>query len=366
MNLKIFKRFLNGFGVVLLIIFFVFLVEIGQSNFDYSENLLSEFYLFQKNLNFEVFSRENVIDFQLDAVDQSKNDEQNAQLDWGSLAIHDDQANLEEMITQILNKTIVNDQEKQNVTQYESSLSSWCQPYQQYKLPLDNGRLAGVVVPHHDLALKMLDPIMEHLQGQPPKHIILLSPQHFNDDQPKITTLDPKITSVYHTQLNFELIDQLKKLPTLQLNTFQTIMDHGWTILHPIFKKISPQTITPFLFSKRLSQEEVLSFVKSLSSELSENTLVILSADFSHDLLSKEAYEHDLHTIELIKSNNYAKIRALDSTYIDAPTALLAFLMFMNQSHNQITLLKHAHAGQFTDDCNQPTTTYQIWVVAEK
>lgn len=254
----------------------------------------------------------------------------------------------------------------------------WCEWYEHYEVPDD--RLMGAILPHHDIATQMWEPLLSKLNAEPPAHIIILAPNHFAEEKRGILSVSADGASTTNQTTNMELITALLKQGITTEASNEVLVDHGWTIYLPTLRNRFPNaSITPFLFSKSLSLIEVRNFVYALESILPENTFILLSADFSHDLFPIDAFERDKTTIKFIKSADYESIRALDSTYIDAPTALVAFLQLMDKmqtanhsyansikENRRPLLLSHHHAGQFSPSCNQPTTTYQVWGVFDQ
>jgi AmmeMemoRadiSam system protein B len=251
-----------------------------------------------------------------------------------------------------------------NVTKIQAAShipDSWCNTPPSYTLRGDYPR--GVVLPHHTLAAQLWTPVWEQWAQYPPQRIIIFSPNHNSTSSHDIvSTTSQNGTAKYPLLLDEELITQLKTANLIGTDFATVATDQGVSAFVPELQKNFPTTkVVPLLFKKNTSLKKIKALVAALAKNANQETVYVASVDFVHDLPPTIAWQNDQKTIQLLQTGQWPKLQGLSSSYLDAPTALIAFGYLMQTQYLEGRLVAHAHAGQFLNDCYTPTTSYQVW-----
>jgi poly-gamma-glutamate synthesis protein (capsule biosynthesis protein) len=240
------------------------------------------------------------------------------------------------------------------------------QPAPSQELPLTK----ALIVPHHDLLLDQFPSYYATFSvrdRQTIKHIILISPNHFEPAE-----------RVVKTRLsNFELSPrQVVPIDTDFLATASTIKgvvpddsvfkkEHGVFLHLPFIAHYFPQvTITPLLLTRKIPSAVLDQVILRLKTAVQrDDTLLLVSSDFSHYLPYSQAEKNDEHTLALLEGKKSAELLQLSDDYSDCPGCLYVLIETLeaNPKTQPLQILFHGNSAQFIPlSPDAPTTSYFV------
>lgn len=239
---------------------------------------------------------------------------------------------------------------------------SVCQNQSPYRL--NSQLIVGVTLPHHEIAKMVWEPTLNRLAQQKVRRIILLSPNHFwLGKQSVITAGQPSLRDNLAVPIDRDLVTLIDQSSWIEDNPELIWQDHGIVNFIPLIKEKLPESqVVPIMFKKNVSLKQINSLVKELTPYLDNQTALIASLDFAHDVTPPVAAKNNQFTQSLIQQRDYSRLLKLSGSYVDSPAALVLFLKLMDAKKVTTSLVWRSHAGEFNDDCVSETTSYQVWV----
>lgn len=175
------------------------------------------------------------------------------------------------------------------------------------------------ISPHHLAAEKMIENIFRKVsevdKGVKIKRVILLSPNHENIGHGwgivADKDWDTKNGMIKADQEAADIILRKKTLFVPDNDAFA--LEHGILNLLPFVKKYFPEAqIVPIMLRDGLSAEKADEIAKLLADNFGSETIMVLSADFSHYIGKTASIMHDREAIEAIETLDYGKNKKLD------------------------------------------------------
>lgn len=176
------------------------------------------------------------------------------------------------------------------------------------------------ILPHHMVAAKQAAGMIKAMRA--PKHIILLSPDHFSRSKTAFSTSGLNLTFDGQVFSNDpELNDLLSNVDGMSVDPTIVEKEHGITTLLPYLKTEFPDaTIAPILATNDLTEITAKPLVDALTTALADpDTILIASIDMSHYLPLEIAEFHDVLTEDIIRSLDVDSINQME---IGAPGAM--------------------------------------------
>lgn len=229
---------------------------------------------------------------------------------------------------------------------------------------LEKQPLIGIILPHHQTAKMVWEPTFKQLADQKITRFILLSPNHFlSGKQSIITASQSSAQENLYLPIDQQLVTLISQSAEVEDNAEIVWQDHGITNLIPLIKKDLPNAqLVPVIFKKNVNLQRIDGLVKAIAPYLDDQTVVIASLDFAHEVVPESVLRNDQQSVALIKKRGYSQLLKLSSHYVDSPAALVMFLKLMDLQKAKTNLIWQAHAGEFNHDCVSETTSYQVWV----
>lgn len=219
----------------------------------------------------------------------------------------------------------------------------------------------GGIIPHHLLVSPLIAAFFEGLPKQKIKTVILIGPNHYNLDDPHITTSKGVWKTVYgDLNPNSALIDKLAENKAVVVNerTFDT--EHAIYGITTFIKRSLPNAnIVPIIFKSYSSKEECNKLAESLNQIMDDETIIVASVDFSHYLSSTQADAFDQQSLQAIQSFDLDKVFTLNGTKnFDSPPSFYTLLKVM-QLRNSATpmVLQHTNSARYTNESGLKQTT---------
>lgn len=201
----------------------------------------------------------------------------------------------------------------------------------------------GIVIPHHDLVASARRAYLAEVSAKyQPETIVLVAPDHFNQNNTPITT-----TGDNWQTAGGELLADKDLLTSLRLPESKTafVYEHGVTTLVGDIKQYFPQTkIVPVMIGRGATFREVDKFVNDVYKNC-PNCLFVASVDFSHTNATVVADLHDKLTLrELQRADPVSLYKQAE---VDSPEALTALALWANlHQQNSFRLFSHTNSGQ--------------------
>jgi len=218
-----------------------------------------------------------------------------------------------------------------------------------------------MVVPHHLTASNIIARGISLLTADPPKTIILLSPNHANTGQCDIISSSNSWDTPYgQIQVDKNLLGSFVRHGTVCLDDQALVPEHGLAGLMPFLAFYLPNTqVVPFALKKNLDQALLDSFIQQLITA-SPDTVIIASVDFSHGLTRDQATQRDDQTENFIYNHSYQAIEKLSSEYLDSPASLISALKIIRARSLVSEVLVHTDSYAFNHIPESVTSYYLL------
>ncbi|MFA5352299.1 MAG: AmmeMemoRadiSam system protein B [Candidatus Gracilibacteria bacterium] len=243
-------------------------------------------------------------------------------------------------------------------------LEAFAAATQQADARLENYPIRAAILPHHLVAAESIARVFAALQYQKPKHIILISPDHFSQCENLLCVTDGEFQTLFGVvkadAANIQTLTA-SKLVTKDAEIFTR--EHGIFALLPFLATYTPQVLlTPIVIPQKnllrwyASEAEIL---KLLQPMLTADTVLIISSDFSHYLSVAESDLRDEETAKAIFTPDSVAIRKLNNpANSDCPNclSLVTDLALQNNFFNP-TLVSHTNSARILKDLTVKETT---------
>lgn len=195
--------------------------------------------------------------------------------------------------------------------------------------------VSAMIVPHHLMAEKAIDETFSVVAKEDASmriyRVILLSPNHFNRGRGWLASTKREWkTNAGIVRADDEAIDLLGSEVFVRDDVLD--LEHGVYNIVPFVAKYFPQArVVPIAIRDGTPRRVMEALTEKLSGK-KENTLVILSADFSHYLDKNLSLFHDEKALQTIRNFSYDDAGSLD---IDCPTGLYAVMRYAQQEEGK-------------------------------
>lgn len=222
-----------------------------------------------------------------------------------------------------------------------------------------------IVLPHHRPAAGLAARALSWAAGswQPlPRTIILLGPNHKNLGS-DILALDWSWrTDAGIVEPDEEAFKGIYEAGAASRGDDSFRGEHSVTMALPLVAEYFPGAkVVPLIFRWRCEPEKLARLWQALEPALGPDTLIILSADFSHGLNSEQAAGKDQETLKLLEARDWRSVAALDSSSLDCPTLLGWLVKYAGEKGwGAFTLLSESGSGELLGSREQGVTSYLI------
>ncbi|MFH1280811.1 MAG: AmmeMemoRadiSam system protein B [Candidatus Beckwithbacteria bacterium] len=220
--------------------------------------------------------------------------------------------------------------------------------------------LAGIIS-HHLLAKNLIANFFQKINPQNIENIILIGPDHFDYLSTHKTLAVSSLIS-WQTpfgQLNPEesIITSLVNDNLISLNDTAFRTEHSIYTLIPFIKYSFPQAkIIPIILNNRQSIESFNSLGQKISQHINmDNTILIVSSDFSHNVSEIIATQNDQHSTQLLQNLNQSNI---DKINCDCHACLAFLIGYLNQSKYSFQLIDNQNSNDYSDQPQDKVTSY--------
>ncbi|MFA5792245.1 MAG: AmmeMemoRadiSam system protein B [Candidatus Gracilibacteria bacterium] len=158
----------------------------------------------------------------------------------------------------------------------------------------DKSSVVAGVVPHHSVADDMIDNFFIELKKEAPlvKTLVIVGQDHYNQ-------LSTHIVTGQIGKTNYELLEDVKNYG-INDATVAIGKEHSFTELIPFISQHLPEvSVLPLMHTGEISKQELDELSQFLVKVTDENTIFLVSTDFSHYLHENATRFHDLRTIDI-------------------------------------------------------------------
>lgn len=219
-------------------------------------------------------------------------------------------------------------------------------------------RIAGAVVPHHNLVADQRSELFAELkENSDPKTVILVSPDHFGFTNKPITTQKIWDTAGGELIANKELIERLVTDESLEeVESGGWSEEHGITNILGDIKATWPKAkIVPIMIPE-ISNVDVIAKLTSALTENCQDCLLIASVDFSHYQPAEVAEVHDRFSLRSLQNMDE---EAIWQSEVDSPASLALLISWSKErGAKHFNVVSHTNSGLLEDNYDGETTSH--------
>jgi MEMO1 family protein len=224
--------------------------------------------------------------------------------------------------------------------------------------PKDSVR--AVIVPHHLLAGGIAAEMLKIASGRSIGTIAIIGPNHKNAGGRKVLASGADFETVFgKAESDFQLAKSLNKFFGQEASDESFGNEHSIGAVVPYVKYYFPRAkILPVILSSNAGEKEAEKLAGWLKRNLPEDSLVVLSADFSHYLNKIRASASDKISEEQIKNPNIKKIIQFNNDFIDTPAGLATMALYVRTNNIKPQIIRHNFSDDFSKNKTDSTTSY--------
>lgn len=173
--------------------------------------------------------------------------------------------------------------------------------------------IKAVIVPHHLTATRSLAAGVRMLKNQSFKHILLLSPDHFDECPTPLCTVNAlQETEFGKVHSDRDTVRALAALPQISITPDLFRKEHGVHAVLPYIAHYFPETpVTAVVLSQKNWKSYSGALLENIKSVLKNDTILMVSSDFSHYLTLAKSNEADEMTAETLFAKDLGGIANL-------------------------------------------------------
>lgn len=222
------------------------------------------------------------------------------------------------------------------------------------------GRLAGGLVPHHNLAAELLSDFFLPVGEDPPEVIFLVGPNHEGLGQRVITGRRAWQTDFGLVEADLPSVAALEAAGLAAVDEEALAAEHAMGALMPYIEYHAPDArVVPLVLHREMSMAQLRGLAAWLARQLGEDRLLLASVDFSHYLTRAEAEVKDGETLRLIQERDLAGLMEMGPDHLDSPGSLSVLMLAMAELGAEGPhVLGHTNSGVILRDDLIETTSY--------
>lgn len=219
----------------------------------------------------------------------------------------------------------------------------------------------GIVVPHHTVAMDLIEAGFNAARAGKYDRIIILFPDHFRRSRASFATTSKDLsTASGDVRIDKPSVDQLLRSPFVE-DSGLFAKDHGIQVLLPLIRRFFPETpVVPVALRIDSRKEQWLELVSALESLFGERTLIVQSTDFSHYLTHRQARRHDQQTMNALATGDPNALLTLDQpAHLDSVAAQFVHMELQRRRGNVgPVVLANKNSQQYSPVLERQTTSY--------
>ena len=197
--------------------------------------------------------------------------------------------------------------------------------------------VVSFITPHHLVGKKLIAEIFSEVAEKNQKNkidrIILVSPNHFNIGQGAVIVAGKDLSERGLTfKTDRRAIEKISQANFVQIDADAFYKEHGIRNLLPFSRKYFSGVPVVNIMIKDGTPVKYMTELAKKVSDISGNTLVILSSDFSHYLEKNISKQHDRKAVDVISHFDYPEVYNLDTDCVTGLYFLLKFSELENKT----------------------------------
>lgn len=226
--------------------------------------------------------------------------------------------------------------------------------------PARDGALAGGLVPHHNLAGEMFSRFFVQLEPHPPKTVIVVGPNHDNRGQEVITGRRGWSTAFGVVEADQDLVSRLAEAGLAAIDDRSLEPEHAVGALMPYLKYHAPAAkVVPIILHRGVTLPQMERLAAFLAPQLSADTILVASVDFSHYLTRARAEANDEITYKAIQDFDLPALMKMGPDFVDSPPSLGVLMLAMRRAGAEGPALEaHSNSGILFGSDVAETTSY--------
>jgi len=232
-----------------------------------------------------------------------------------------------------------------------------------YSFPPDE-TIRCLTLPHHNPAAGLSVYALQQSASweDKPEVVIIIGPNHANAGPAAAVTSARWQTPYGMVNPDKECISTLIGEGHVEESVTVFEPEHSIGTIIPWIAKFLPDAkVVPMIFHYQYPLTELQRLFTTLEPWLGQDSLLILSVDFSHHHTREEAERLDQHTSALLERNDWRSIARLSSDYLDCPTLLASIVCYSSSiGLKGPELLAHTNTGYLNRISDQEVTSYMI------
>ena len=217
-----------------------------------------------------------------------------------------------------------------------------------------------ILVPHHLLASEIINNLFLIVQDQAIDTVIVIGPNHEDSNASTIATAHLEWQTPFGTiKTHQELIESFIADLGLQDLPEAFAQEHSVGAILPFVRYYIPKAqVVPIIFNSTATLSDAQGVAQWLAANASDNTLIVVSTDFSHYLSKSQADANDKITKDFILGWEIDKIINLGNDYLDSPASLAAVMIYAKNSGLAPKILYNKNSDDFLEMPTVETTSY--------
>lgn len=190
--------------------------------------------------------------------------------------------------------------------------------------------------------------------------IFLVSPDHFNNyfssKTLAYTSFSNWSSPFGALEVDSDLIKRVTKDQNIQTKDYALGLDHGIYVEIPFIKKFFPNAkIVPLLLKNSRSYEDFYLLGSNMRKFSNENSIILVSSDFSHNSTIAQSELNDSKSIEALKNINLSNINEITN---DCSQCMAVLSGFLNSKLSNFILLNNKNSFDISEQDKDSVTSY--------
>jgi poly-gamma-glutamate synthesis protein (capsule biosynthesis protein) len=226
--------------------------------------------------------------------------------------------------------------------------------------PVEDSAVKAGIVSHHFLAKQLIADFYNKIASEKELTIYLLSPDHFNN-------FFPSGAIAYTSELSWKtpfgdvpagkkIINSLVKEGVVTQNDSLLGLEHGIYVEIPFIKNFFPNAkIVPLVLNMAAGSDAFSALGEKLQSQ---DSILIVSSDFSHEVSAKTASLQDKESVQALKDLSLENLSLVNS---DCKQCLAVLEGFLGNSQNySFNLIDNKNSSDFEENASSNSVTSYV------
>jgi len=249
-----------------------------------------------------------------------------------------------------------------------NSQEAYSEIFSKLQNPTKNANAVAGIVSHHFLAKQPIAEFYNTVSSDKVTTVFLLSPDHYNNnfkqDSIAYTSYLDWTTPFGDLDVDNSATNALLKTNNIEINDSAMGLEHGIYVEIPFIKKFFPNAkIVTLVLKSNLSDSSFLSFGESLKNVSGQNSMLIVSSDFTHNATPDQSKANDKKSIDAL--NNLSQ-NSFNQVTNDCKQCLATLAGFLNDSQYSFSLTANQNSFDISGQDENSVTSYVFGYYTKK